>query len=108
MIIGIGLNSLTNYIFFYLRTGNASTLVGVLVGVVFVLIALVFGAMYCWKKRKDGMQANKIALLPSAPSGTGIGNTSFTPDQSLEMIGTRYEWIFFVKLKLSIFSFQFI
>ena len=36
------------------------------------------------------MQANKIALLPSAPSGTGIGNTSFTPDQSLEMIGTRY------------------
>ena len=57
---------------------------------VFVLIALVFGAMYCWKKRKDGMQANKIALLPSAPSGTGIGNTSFTPDQSLEMIGTRY------------------
>merc|ERR1711971_1301916 len=72
------------------NSGNASTLVGVLVGVVFVLIALVFGAMYCWKKRKDGMQANKIALLPSSPPGNGIGNTSFTPDQSLEMIGTRY------------------
>ena len=73
----------------FLLSGNASALVGVLVGVVFVLIALAFAAMYCWKKRKDGMQANKIALLPSAPA-TGIGNTSFSPDQSLEMIGTRY------------------
>ena len=69
---------------------NASALVGSMVGVVFVLIALAFAAMYCWKKRKDGMQANKIALLPSAVPGTGIGNTSFSPDQSLEMIGTRY------------------
>lgn len=65
---------------------NASVVVGAFVGVLIVLVAMSFAVFWCWKKTK-GDTPNKIALLPSPP---GTMNASFSPDQSLEMVGSRY------------------
>ena len=69
------------------EASSASVVVGVLIGVILVLVSLGFAVLWCWRKTKNESKSNKMALLPNL-QGT-MGNSSMSPDQTLEMVGPK-------------------
>ena len=68
--------------------GVPSWLQGVLVALFFILLFFGAAALFICKKRRDEKQAQKIHLLPNPPGTLGNTSSTYSGDQSLEMVGS--------------------
>ena len=68
--------------------GVSSLVTGVLVAVFLIIACIGVGMGFVWKKKKDEKQAQKIQLLPNPPGTLGNTSSTYSGDQSLEMVGS--------------------